>query len=296
VSGAAIDVDGLTVRYGRRTAVENVTFSVPRGSVYALLGRNGAGKSSIVRCLLGQQKPAAGRVSIFDDDVWIKRRKLMDRLGVVAEESDAPPDMTVAQIGAFCARVYSRWDGAAVDARMRRFSIAPSMRFGNLSKGQKKQVSLAMALGSSPAMLILDDPTLGLDVVARKSLFDEVISELADRGTTILIATHDLGPVETIADRAGVLRAGKLIVDEEIETLKERFRRIRFVGPPSAIEATTLQPVTSRKWGSGTESIVAAYSDDAIDGLRASGSVAEVTPLTLEEIFIAIAGESEGAL
>ena len=290
---AAITIDALTVRYGRRVAVDDVAFSVARGSVYALLGRNGAGKSSVVRCLLGQQKPASGAIRIFGEDVWTKRRTLMDRVGVVAEESDAPPDMTVTQIAKFCARLYSKWDQAAVDARLRRFAIAPSQRFGNLSKGQKKQVSLAMALGSSPEMLILDDPTLGLDVVARKSLFDEVISDLADRGTTILIATHDLGPVETIADRAGILFAGKLVVEEDLESLKERFRRIRYAGAPEALAG--MEAVVTRKGGSGTEAVVANFDEDALEQLRARAGVVEVTPLTLEEIFLAVAGDGEAA-
>jgi ABC-type multidrug transport system ATPase subunit len=101
----AIHAEGVTVRYGRRLAVDNLTLGVAAGSVTALLGRNGAGKSSLVRCMLGQQQPAAGRVTMFGKDVWRNRTALMDRVGVVGEESDAPPEMTVAQIGRFSSRL-----------------------------------------------------------------------------------------------------------------------------------------------------------------------------------------------
>jgi ABC-2 type transport system ATP-binding protein len=130
--------------------------------------------------------------------------------------------MTSRRIAAFCARVYPRWDGRAVEERLRRFEVPPDLPFGRLSKGQKGLVSLALALGHSPELLVLDDPTLGLDVVARRALFEEVVGDLADRGTTVFVTTHDLAGVEGIADRAGFLRAGRLVLDEEMEVLKER--------------------------------------------------------------------------
>jgi ABC-2 type transport system ATP-binding protein len=288
----AIHIAGVTVRYGKRTAVDDVTFSVPRGSVYALLGRNGAGKSSLIRCLLGQQKPQRGTIALLGEDVWRKRATLMDRVGVVPEEGDAPPDMRVAGLAAFCSDLYSRWEQPTFDERIRRFGILPKARFGELSKGQKKQVSLALALASSPDLLVLDDPTLGLDVVARKSLFEEVVTELADRGITILLTTHDLPGVEAIADRVGILSHGKLVLDEEMETLKARFRRLRFARPV-ALEAGVLTVAAARAWGSGTEAVVTNYDELAFERFRgvSGADSAEVSSLSLEDIFIAVTGE-----
>ena len=217
-----IAVEHLTVRYGSHRAVDDVSLVVPPGAVYALLGRNGAGKSSLVRCLLGQQKPSSGRASLLGLDAWKDRAKAMKRAGVVPEDPDAPPGMTAPRIAAFCARLYPSWDAAAVEERLRRFEIPRVVPFGRLSKGQKGLVSLALALGHSPEILILDDPTLGLDVVARKALFEELVGDLADRGTTVLLTTHDLAGVEGIADRVGILRDGRLVLDEEMETLKEK--------------------------------------------------------------------------
>jgi ABC-2 type transport system ATP-binding protein len=291
---AAAIADGVTVSYGRRPAVDNVTFAVQRGTVYALLGRNGAGKSSLVRCLLGQQKAQRGRIELFGQDAWRDRAELMERVGVVAEEADAPPEMRVEAIAQFCRKLYSRWDQSAFDERLRRFAIPSRARFGELSKGQKKQVALALALSSSPELVILDDPTLGLDVVARKSLFEEVISELADRGITVLITTHDLAGVETIADRVGILVDGRLMLDEELEMLKSRFRRVRTAARPVALTNANVATAAVRAWGSGTEAVVTNYDDVTFERFRSGAEIAEVAPMSLEDIFIAVAGE-EGA-
>ena len=253
MSENAIEISNVTVRYGRLTAVDGVTLTVPRASVYALLGRNGAGKSSLVRCLLGQRQPDSGTISAFAHDVWTHRAALMQRIGVVSEESDAPPEMTVDQLVRFCSELYGRWDHDEVDARLDRFEVSRRSKFGALSKGQKKQVLLALALAISPDLLVLDDPTLGLDVVARKSLFDEVIAELADRGITVFLTTHDLAGIEALADRVAIMKNGALVVEEELDALKARFRRIRFAAQPD--------------------------------------SFGESAPLSLEDIFIAIAGE-----
>src|SRR2546430_7433621 len=109
-SETIIRIDGLTVRYGRKTAVDRVSLTVPRGSVYALLGRNGAGKSSLVRCLLGQQGPTSGVARLFGGDAWKTRTAAMARIGVVPEEPDAPPEMTARQLAAFFERLYPSWD------------------------------------------------------------------------------------------------------------------------------------------------------------------------------------------
>jgi ABC-2 type transport system ATP-binding protein len=289
MSEYAIEVSNATVRYGRVLAVDRVSLAVPRGTVYALLGRNGAGKSSLVRCLLGQRQPQTGTVRVFGEDVWTHRTALMQRLGVVSEEADAPPEMTVDQLARFCSELYARWDQKEVDDRLKRFDVSRDSRFGALSKGQKKQVLLALALAISPDLLILDDPTLGLDVVARKSLFDEVIAELADRGITVFLTTHDLAGIETLADRVAIMKNGALVLEEDLDALKARFRRIRFAAQPVALQESTLRTALVRNWGAGAEAIVTNYDDVAFERLRSTN--AEISTLSLEDIFIAVAGE-----
>ena len=282
-----VSIEGLSVRYGRRLVLDRVSLGVPEGSVYVLLGRNGAGKSSLVRCLLGEQRPMAGRAALLGRDAWRERAGVLREVGVVPEEPDAPPSMTARQLARFCSGLYPSWDGAGFEARLERFGVPPGVPFGQLSKGQKGQVTLSLALAASPRLLILDDPTLGLDPVARRAVFDELIVDLADRGTTVFLTSHDLAGVEGIADRVGVLREGRLLVDEEMDTLKQRFRRLRLPpGDRKGIEA--LKPVSSvtRPWG--TEVVVSGW-DDSFE--RDEREDVEASAMTLEEIFLTLVGQ-----
>ncbi|MBW3670501.1 MAG: ABC transporter ATP-binding protein [Acidobacteria bacterium] len=289
-----IELEKLKVRYGRTVAVNDISIRAEEGSVYALLGRNGAGKSSIVRCLLGFQKPNGGEARLFGESVWKRRATLMDRVGVVPEDPDAPPEMKPREILEFCSRLYSRWDHESALSRLKRFKVPLETPFGKLSKGQKREVLLAAALASEPELLVLDDPTLGLDVVARKELFEELISDLADRGTTVFVTTHDLPGIEGIADRVGIMLEGEMLVDENLEALKWRFRRIRFTAggrTADQIDLGSLHPVLRKQWGTGVEIVVDNYSADQLEELRAKSGISEieVNPLSLEEIFIAVA-------
>lgn len=291
----ALEAANVTVRYGRKTAVQDVSLAVATGSVYALLGRNGSGKSSLVRAVLGQLPVERGAVRLFGEDAWANRAQLMDRVAVVPEEADAPPEMTVRDLAWFSSRLYSRWNGAALEERLARFRIPAAARFGTLSKGQKKQVLLALALAVSPDLVVLDDPTLGLDAVARKSLFEEVIADMAERGLTVLITTHDLDQVEGIADRVGILANGRMVLDEETETLKARFRRIRLSSQPLTLTSANLITATVRQWGTGgTEAVVSNYDELEFERMREAVKItaADVTPLSLEEIFIAVTAEN----
>ena len=303
-AGAAappVAAEAITVRYGRRTAVDGVSLTLAEGSVYALLGRNGAGKSSLVRCLLGQQRPTAGRALLFGRDAWRHRASLLAEVGVVPEQPDAPPAATAHCLARFCRPLYPRWDGGAFEGRLRRFGVPMDLPFRSLSKGQQGHVALALALAAQPRLLILDDPTLGLDAVARRAFFEELIGDLADRGTTVLIATHDLAAVERIADRAGILAGGRLLLDEEVERLKQRFRQI-WLPDAAAANGPALEgfaPLARVTLDWGVETLVAQYDDERFRVFQnsAAGAGARVTSLTLEEIFIALtaAGDPDAA-
>lgn len=219
---APIVIEDLGVSYGGKRALDGVALAVPRGSVYALLGPNGAGKSSLIRCLVGQQKPDRGHVRVLGRDVWRERAHVMRDMGYVPEEPSCPPASTVRALARFCSSLHESWDAAGFEERLARARIPQSAVFGSLSKGQRRLVALALALAPRPQLLVLDDPTLGLDVASRRMLFEELVGELADRRTTVLLSTHDLGGIEGVADRVGILRDGGLVVDEELETLKAR--------------------------------------------------------------------------
>lgn len=291
-----IELAGLTVRYGRLTAVEDLSLQVPRGSVYALLGRNGSGKSSTVRCLLGQQRATAGEAHIMGFDAWEHRRRIMRTVGVVPENPNIPPEMTADRLARFLARISTNWDREKFDSRLESFGVPRRTRFDRLSKGQQRQLSLTAAISTSPEILILDDPTLGLDPVARRELFEELVVELADRGTTVFVTTHDLAGIEGIADRVGIIKDGQLLIDEDLEGLKSRFRKLAWApssehgkaGLPHELEDMTV--VGEQVVAGGTrEAVVADYRG------RPPAADMSVTSLSLEEIFIALCGRNGGA-
>ncbi len=286
--------DDVTIRYGRKRVCEGVSLAVEQGAVYALLGRNGAGKSSLVRCLLGQQKPKKGKALLFGADAWKTRRKAMERTGVVPEQPDAPTSMTADSLSKFCGKLYRKWDAAYVAERFERFGVDRGARFGSLSRGQQQAVQLALALGHHPELLVLDDPTLGLDVVAREILVEELIGELADRGTTVLVTTHDLARFEGIATHVGVLDGGKVLLDEELGGLKARFRRIRYRGEAGeALAGFAVVRSDRQDWGG--EAVVADFDEERFAEVGEELEGAETESLSLEEVFVAVAGDGAGS-
>lgn len=291
-SAPVLAARGLEVRYGRRPVLQDVSFQVRAGQVMALLGRNGSGKTSLVRCLLGQQKPRAGQVLLFGHDAWTDRARAMQRVGVLPEEPDAPPSMSARELSEFCRPLYPRWDGAAVLARLDRFGVPTSSPFARLSRGERGAVMLSLSLGHTPELLVLDDPTLGLDVVVRRAFFEELIGELADRGATVFITSHDLAGLEGLADRVGILHDGRLLLDEPKDALKARFRRLRV---PASVapdwSGFAVVAATSHPWGH--EAIVSDFAEDRLETLRARGPASGLVAdgLTLEEIFLAVCGQ-----
>jgi ABC-2 type transport system ATP-binding protein len=298
----AVQLDGLTVRYGKMTAVNQISLEVPKGSVYALLGRNGSGKSSTTRCLLGQQHASAGRVRILGFDAWKQRRQAMERVGVVPENPDVPPETTANRIERFMARVTPFWRSADFFNRLESLGVPRRRRFSRLSKGEQRQFALALALAGSPRLLVLDDPTLGLDAVARRKLYEEIIGELADRSTTIFLTTHDLAGVEGIANRVGVITEGSLMVDEPLEALKARFCRLTWTAsddlPMERVQSGLqhLGPIGTTTAAGTYETVVDDFSETGFGRFRevAPVEVMRVDALSLEEIFIVLCGEERG--
>jgi ABC-2 type transport system ATP-binding protein len=294
-----VQLDGLTVRYGKLTAVNQISLQMPKGSVYALLGRNGSGKSSTTRCLLGQQRASAGRARILGFDAWKERRRAMERVGVVPENPDVPPETTADRVERFMARVTPFWRSADFFNRLESLGVPRRRRFSRLSKGEQRNFALALALAGSPRLLVLDDPTLGLDAVARRKLYEEIVGELADRGTTVFLTTHDLTGVEGIADTVGILQTGSLIVDEKIEALKARFCRLTWAAsddiPMERVQSGLqfLGPIRTTAAAETYETVVDDFSETGFGRFRevAPVEVIRIDSLSLEEIFIILCGE-----
>ncbi len=299
---AVVKLDGLTVRYGKLTAVDNLSLEVRKGRVYALLGRNGSGKTSTVRCLIGQRRADGGRARVLGLDAWKHRKRAMERVGVVPENPDVPPETTAERLERFMSRVTPFWRSADYFGRLKSLGVPRDLRFSSLSKGQQRQLALALALAGSPRLLVLDDPTLGLDAVARRTLYEEIIGELADRGTTVFLTTHDLAGVEGIVDQVGVLKQGALLVNESLDSLKARYCRLVWRASDRVPHQRIvnglkhLGPVRPGLPPEATEAVVASFSEMGFDRFRqeAPVEVLRVDSLSLEEIFIALVGAERG--
>lgn len=218
--GEVLRVEAVEHGFGRRRVLGGVSLAVGRGEVVALLGRNGEGKTTLVRLLLGHMRPRSGEVRVFGLDPWRARARLMERVGVVPEAPDAPPGCTVAEVLAYCAALHPRWNAGVVAERLGKLDIPARARVGRLSRGQRAQLQLALALGGEPDLLVLDDPTLGLDAVARRELYGGVIGDLAGRGTTVFLTSHDLDGVERLAERVAFLHRGRIVAQGRVEELR----------------------------------------------------------------------------
>jgi ABC-2 type transport system ATP-binding protein len=217
---AAIEVEGLTKKFGRRLAVDRLTFSVPTGSVCGFLGRNGAGKSTAIRLMMNLLDATAGRVSLLGLDHRQDHTALMDRVGFVAD-APLPYDwMKVRELVWFTAGFYRRWNQPRVDSLLDQFRLDREQKIRHLSRGMQAQVALILALGGDPELLILDEPATGLDVLVRRDFLESIIQLMQQAGRTVLYSTHLLHEVERVADQVIILENGRLVQSGSIDELK----------------------------------------------------------------------------
>src|SRR5262249_38598159 len=193
VTAAAIRPYRLTKWYGGRKVVDSLDLRVPRGAVYGLLGRNGAGKSTTLKMLTGMVRPDHGRATLLGQDVATLPAATRARIAYLAEGHPLYPWMTVREAVAFTLPFYPDADQTVVDQVLDHFGLPPRAKIGRLSKGQRAQVSLALAIAPDPELLILDDPTLGLDTNVRRDFLESMIQIIQRRGRTILFSSHILG-------------------------------------------------------------------------------------------------------
>jgi ABC-2 type transport system ATP-binding protein len=285
-----IATHGLTRRFGGKTAVDHLDLAVPAGAIYALLGDNGAGKSTTIRMLTGLLPASSGRAEVLGLDCWSAAHRLRHRVGYVPERPRFYDWMTVREIGWFTAGFHQPgFLGRYLDA-VGRFRLDPGTRLRSLSKGGYAKVGLALALAPDPEVLILDEPTSGLDLFTRREFLGSMV-ELAGTGRTILISSHGIVEVERVASHAAFIAEGRLLLAAPIEELRRRLVRVRLrhVGPPpeTAVLGTVLEREGSdRQW----QVVVQDPNRLALDGLRQREDILDLeeTPLTLEEMYTAL--------
>jgi ABC-2 type transport system ATP-binding protein len=216
----AIAVEGLSKRFGRRLAVENLTFNVPEGSVCGFLGRNGAGKSTAIRMMMNLLDPTAGRVTLLGFDSRRDHQALMRRVGYVSESPVLYEWMKVKELARFTAAFYPHWNHGRVDELFDRFAIDREQKIRHLSRGTQAQLALTLALGGDPELLILDEPATGLDVLVRRDILESIIQLIQREGRTVLFSSHLLHEVERVADQVVILDNGRLVQAGSMEALK----------------------------------------------------------------------------
>lgn len=208
----AIVVDGLRKAYGEVEAVAGVSFEVAEGEVYALLGHNGAGKSTTVEILEGHRTATAGSVSVLGIDPATRGRELRDRIGIVLQTSSVEPQLTVREAFRFYGSCYRRRHGVGEILELIGLAHKADARIGTLSGGQRRRLDLGLGIVGTPEVLFLDEPTTGFDPVARRQSW-QLVQQLCEGGTTVLLTTHYLDEAEHLADRVGVLAGGKLVAE-----------------------------------------------------------------------------------
>ncbi|HYW79238.1 MAG TPA: ABC transporter ATP-binding protein [Thermoguttaceae bacterium] len=283
-----IVTDRLTKYYGRKRVVDCVSLRIPQGSVYGLLGRNGAGKSTIIKMLLGMVQPSYGRAELLGEDVAQLRPETRGRIAYLAEGHPLYRWMTIAQVVRFTKPFYPNFNHELLEQILDHFGLARKSKIRRLSNGQRAQVSLALAVAQEPELLILDDPTLGLDTVVRRDFLESLIQIIQRQGRTILFSSHILGDVERVADRIGILVDGVLRVDCPTDRFKESLRKVVLqfdAEPPEFPGCDGL--VSNRQVGSKLELVVMGFNgrhQQLVESL--SPRTVEVIDLNLEDAFI----------
>ena len=284
----AITTHRLTKYYGRRCVVDSLDLRVPRGSVYGFLGRNGAGKSTTIKMMLGMAQPDYGRAELLGEAADQLRPETRARIAYLAEGHPLYGWMTIGDVVRFTRPFYPTWNDRLLEQILDHFELPLRAKIRRLSKGERAQVSLAMAVAPDPELLILDDPTLGLDTVVRRDFLESMIQIIQRQGRTILFSSHILGDVDRVADRIGILVDGVLRVDCPTEHFKQSVRKVvlTFAGEPPPF-AGCKGLVSNRQAGSKLELVIVGYGDEhrqIVESL--SPRSLEVLELNLEDAFI----------
>jgi ABC-2 type transport system ATP-binding protein len=290
----AIETRDLTKKYGKKLAVDHLNLKVPSGSVFAFLGRNGAGKTTTIRMMLNLLDRTTGDVSVLGLDPSKKDIEIKRRVGYVAEGQRMYDWMTVSQIAWFCSGFYDTWDDAYVQELMKQLELSPNDKLKNLSRGTQAKVALLLALAHHPELLILDEPTAGLDVVVRREFIEGVIDLIQQEGRTVFFSSHLVHEVERIANWVGVVDNGRLIECKPMEELKQSVKRISMVFDDGIPDLHLTGQLSHETLGRQIRVSVNNFSDKTLAEARALNPKSlDLEDLSLEDIFVALVGDKE---
>ncbi len=289
-----IEVDGLRKSFGRKKVLEGVDLRVPPGAIFGFLGLNGAGKTTLIQILLGLLRADGGSCRVLNVDPARRPVEVRRRVGYMAENQAMYGWMRVRELIRWCGRFYDTWDDGLAESLREQMGLPADAKVGTLSKGQTSKLALLLALAPQPRLVILDDPVLGLDPLARRDFLRDVIGQLQARDVTVFFSSHLLYEIEPICDHVAILHGGRIVVAETVDALRARVKRVE-VRTESAERLRDVPTLLDIQRDGGTWSLAVADIEAARPALAqiSTNGVATVD-LNLDEIFEAyVAGRKE---
>jgi len=283
----SVHFEGVSKSYPHFT-LDDLSLELPTGTIMGLIGANGAGKSTTIRILMGLVHQDRGRVRVLGREMPRQQAAAKLDIGFVSEDMRLYGSATLAWHMSFVQSIYPQWDQAYAETLLRRFDLKPRQKIKGLSHGQRVKAALLLALARRPRLLVLDEPTTGLDPVARQEVLGELMAVLADEDRTILFSSHNTLDVEQISDQITFIDRGRIIASDNKEMFLERWRRLRLVLSPEA-DLPSLPGVVEVGGSGRLPVLVTNRFDPAMVSAcnDAGATVQAVDPMTLEEIFVA---------
>jgi ABC-2 type transport system ATP-binding protein len=292
-----VRVERLSRRFGTTLALDDLSLSVPRGAVFGVVGANGAGKTTLIRHLLGLLRAQSGTVRVFGRDPVKDPVGVLGRVGYLSEENDLPPWMRVHELLRYLRAFYPGWDDAYAEALRETFAIDPTARVRDLSRGQKARTGLLVALAYRPELLVLDEPSTGLDPLARRDILAAVLRSVAEEGRTVIFSSHLLDEVERVSDHVALLDQGRIVVQGPLDDVRAAHQvlTVRFTGPrpsPPQLAGTFGWEGGGREW-----SAVSCLAPGEVRAAAESwgAAVVEERSPSLDRIFVARVGRRHAA-
>jgi ABC-2 type transport system ATP-binding protein len=289
-----VDVNQLSRSFGPKSALDGVSFRATAGQVYGLVGVNGAGKTTLIKHLLGLLRAQSGSVRVFGRDPVRDPVGVLSRVGYLSEERELPEWMRVDELMRYMQAHHPTWDAAYARELLETFGLDPSKKIKELSKGMRAQAGLMAAVAHRPELLILDEPSSGLDAVVRRDILDAVVRTVADDGRTVIFSSHLLDEVERMSDHLTLMRDGRVTLSGALDDVRSGHRRsrVRFVehfDRPPVLDAALVIDGGGRTW-----TIVhgGPFEQFRHSVVARGGEVIESRDATLEEIFLARAGRN----
>ena len=283
-----VAIDKLTRHFDEKVALHNVSLTIPRGGVFGLIGGNGAGKTTLLRHILGMLRAQTGSVRVFGLDPVTNPVGVLGKTGYMSEDRNLPNWMKVAELMRYSAAFYPSWDYRFAEELRETFDLDPKALVRNLSRGQRARAGLLVALAHRPELLVLDEPSSGLDPVVRRDILGAIIRTIGEEGRTVLFSSHLLDEVERVADRVAIIHEGQIMLSASMDEIKDSHRRLtlRFEHPisqaPNFVGSLACE-------GQGYEwtYVCNGDSDQLHQAAKALGAtVMSDAPLSLDEIFL----------